>query len=382
MIAALIVAAGRGRRVGGDLPKQFRPLAGLPVLSHAINAFLKHEGITSVTVVLNSGDIDVFDAHVRPTLLPGAVEIADGGADRAASVLSGLVSLARAAPEYVLIHDGARPLIDQATISAVIDALRPDKGAAPAVGISDTLWRSDGAAVTGSLDRDGLYRAQTPQGFPFPAILKSHQANPTNATDDVQVALRSGLDVVIVPGDERNLKITTERDFPRAERLAVPGMDIRIGNGFDVHAFGPGARVTLLGVDIPHTHALVGHSDADVAMHAVTDAIYGALAQGDIGTWFPPDQEKWKGAASDVFLRHACNLAHREGFRLVNLDCTIICETPKIGPHRGAMQTAIARITGLEENRISIKATTSEGLGFTGRREGIAAMATANLVAS
>ena len=379
MIAALIVAAGRGLRVGGDVPKQFRQLAGMPVLSHTINAFLSHDQIDTVMVVLNLDDIDLFNERVRPHLVSGEVSIAQGGAERCASVHNGLLALGEGHPDYVLIHDGARPLIDRKTISAVIGAMRPAKGAAPAIELSDTLWQSDGEVVTGSPDRASLCRAQTPQGFPFAAILKAHQDDGANRTDDVQVAIHAGLDVAIVPGDERNLKITTEQDFLRAEQILGQGMNTRIGNGFDVHAFGPGTEVTLLGVNIPHTQALSGHSDADVAMHAITDAIYGALAQGDIGTWFPPSDAQWKGAASDIFLRHACNLAQELGFRLVNLDCTIICENPKIGPHRAAMRARMAQITGLAKDRISVKATTSEGLGFTGRKEGIAAMATANL---
>jgi 2-C-methyl-D-erythritol 4-phosphate cytidylyltransferase/2-C-methyl-D-erythritol 2,4-cyclodiphosphate synthase len=249
--------------------------------------------------------------------------------------------------------------------------------------VTDALWRGSGGLVAGTQPRDGLYRAQTPQGFHYQALVAAHAAHPGGAADDVEVARAAGLRVVITPGHEDNLKITTPEDFARAERILQKqglGMDIRLGNGYDVHRFGDGDHVMLCGVRVPHGRGLVGHSDADVGMHAVTDAIYGALAMGDIGRHFPPSDPQWKGAASHIFLRHAVGLAAEHGFRISNIDCTLVCEYPKIGPHAAAMQAEMAAIMGLEGSRVSVKATTSERLGFTGREEGIAALATATLV--
>jgi 2-C-methyl-D-erythritol 4-phosphate cytidylyltransferase/2-C-methyl-D-erythritol 2,4-cyclodiphosphate synthase len=246
--------------------------------------------------------------------------------------------------------------------------------------VTDALWRGAGGIVTGTEDRAGLFRAQTPQGFRFDAILAAHRAHRGEAADDVEVARAAGWPVAIVAGDEDNLKITLPGDFARAERILGAALDIRTGNGFDVHRFGPGGSVWLCGVEIPHSHGLVGHSDADVGMHALTDAIYGALAEGDIGRHFPPSDPQWKGAASEIFLAHAAALARERGFAITHCDVTLICEAPKIGPHAGAMRAELARIIGIDAGRVSVKATTSEELGFTGRREGIAAMATATLV--
>jgi len=246
--------------------------------------------------------------------------------------------------------------------------------------VTDALWQSQDAKVTGVTDRTGLFRAQTPQGFHFPAILDAHRAHPGGAADDVEIARAHGMAVTIVAGDERNLKITTADDFARAEHLMGATMDIRVGNGFDVHRFGPGDHVTLCGVAVPHDRALQGHSDADVGMHALTDAIYGALGDGDIGQHFPPGEPMWKGADSALFLEHAMARAAARGYALSNADVTLICETPKIGPHAAAMVARLAEIIDLAPDRISVKATTSERLGFTGRSEGIAAMATATLV--
>jgi 2-C-methyl-D-erythritol 4-phosphate cytidylyltransferase/2-C-methyl-D-erythritol 2,4-cyclodiphosphate synthase len=251
------------------------------------------------------------------------------------------------------------------------------------VPVTDALWRGDDLRVTGTQDRTGLWRAQTPQAFHFDAILAAHRAHPGGAADDVEVARAAGLDVMIVQGDEDNLKLTFAADFARAERiLKGRSMDIRVGNGFDVHAFGPGDHVWLCGVQVPHGRGLVGHSDADVGMHALTDAIYGALAEGDIGQHFPPSDPQWKGAESHIFLRHAANRAAQRGFAIAHADVTLICERPKIGPHAGPMRAALAAIMGIAPDRISVKATTSERLGFTGREEGIAALATATLVAA
>ncbi|PWE33146.1 bifunctional 2-C-methyl-D-erythritol 4-phosphate cytidylyltransferase/2-C-methyl-D-erythritol 2,4-cyclodiphosphate synthase [Maritimibacter sp. 55A14] len=374
-IAAVIVAAGRGVRAGAGLPKQYRPIRGKAVLAHTLGALRSHPLISEIVMVLGPEDDGLFAAHVG-----GEVRTVTGGPTRAASVRAGLEALAGRGVDLVLIHDAARPLLPHVVIDRVLVALTETPAAAPALAVTDALWRGAEGRVTGVEPREGLFRAQTPQGFHFEAILAAHRAHAGEAADDVAVARAAGLDVAIVEGDEANMKITGPDDFARAERLMGGAMDLRLGHGYDVHRFGPGDHVMLCGVAVPHGRALQGHSDADVAMHAITDALYGALAEGDIGRHFPPSDPKWKGAESHVFLRHAVDLAARRGFAINNIDCTIICETPRIGPHAEAMRARLAEITGLEAGRISVKATTSERLGFTGREEGIAATATAALV--
>lgn len=376
-IAALIVAAGRGSRAGAGLPKQWRALAGRRVADWTVQAFADHPSIDSITIVHHPDDT----AFVAP-LLGGRVRAVHGGATRNASVRAGLESLADTAPDLVLIHDVARPCLPPSVIDAVIAALADAPGAAPALAVTDALWRGDTGQVSGVQDRTGLYRAQTPQGFHYGPLLAAHRAFRGDAADDVAVARAAGLPVTIVAGHENNLKITHPGDFDRAEDILRGQMDIRLGNGYDVHRFGPGDHVILCGVKIPHGRGLQGHSDADVGMHAVTDALYGALAEGDIGRHFPPSDMQWKGAASEIFLKHAADLARAKGFAISNIDCTLICEYPKVGPHAAAMQAEMARIMGLSPDRVSIKATTSERLGFTGREEGIAAIATAALIKS
>ena len=372
-VAALIVAAGRGSRAGGAKPKQWQHIDGRPVIEHTLERFARHPRIDRIMVVLHQDDMDLLKST--------DCEITQGGASRDASVRNGLDALAANPPDQVLIHDVARPALGDDVIERVLDALVTHPAAAPALPVTDALWQGANGQVTESRARDGLYRAQTPQGFHFDAILKAHHANDAPAADDVEVALRAGLEVVIVDGDERNLKITRPEDFARAaEALKGSHMtDIRLGNGYDVHAFEPGNEVILCGVPIAHTAQLKGHSDADVAMHAITDALYGAIAEGDIGRHFPPSDPQWKDAASAVFLSHAAELVRARGFDISNIDCTIICELPKIGPHAAAMQANLAKIIGIEPTRISVKATTSERLGFTGRQEGIAAIATTAL---
>ncbi|MEC7761002.1 MAG: bifunctional 2-C-methyl-D-erythritol 4-phosphate cytidylyltransferase/2-C-methyl-D-erythritol 2,4-cyclodiphosphate synthase [Pseudomonadota bacterium] len=372
-IAAIIVAAGRGTRAGGDVPKQWRSLAGRRVADWTVEALVSHPRIGRIVVVLHPDDMGQAGAF------PDAL-IATGGASRHASVAAGLEALAGDPPDGVLIHDVARPLVSPALIDRVIDALETTGGAAPALVVTDALWTGESGLVSGTRDRTGLYRAQTPQGFRFAAYLDAHRAHEGDAADDVAVARAAGLDVAIVAGDEANLKITGPDDFARAEQLMGERVDIRTGTGFDVHAFEEGDAVTLCGVTVPHDKALKGHSDADVGMHALTDAIYGALAEGDIGQHFPPSDPQWKGAASDIFLRHAVKLAGSKGYAISNCDVTLICERPKVGPHAGAMRAELARIMGLDVDRVSVKATTSERLGFTGREEGIAAQAIATLV--
>ncbi|OYX26376.1 MAG: bifunctional 2-C-methyl-D-erythritol 4-phosphate cytidylyltransferase/2-C-methyl-D-erythritol 2,4-cyclodiphosphate synthase [Rhodobacterales bacterium 32-66-7] len=369
--AVIIVAAGRGSRMGGEVPKQWQSLRGKPVLAHTLAAFAGFP----VVLVIHPDD------RARADTLAAGVTLVEGGATRDASVLAGLQALAGTGVTRVLIHDGARPLVSSRLVERLIAALDTHDGAAPALPVTDALWRGDAGLVTGTQDRSGLYRAQTPQAFRFDAILAAHLAHPGGAADDVEVARAAGLDVLIVEGEESNIKLTYPGDFARAEAsLRGDAMDVRLGNGYDVHAFCDGDHVWLCGVKVPHRRGLLGHSDADVGMHALTDAIYGALALGDIGRHFPPSDPQWKGAASHIFLAHAIGLADAQGYRLANCDVTLVCEQPKIGPHAAAMQTALARIMAVEVGRVSVKATTSERLGFTGREEGIAAIATATLV--
>ena len=372
-IAVILVAAGRGSRMGGGLPKQWRMLAGQPVLAHTVAAF-RAAGLARILLVIHPED----RARAEALGLP----LVEGGASRSDSVRAALTALAADPPALVLIHDAARPLVEPSLIAGVLDALATHPAAAPALPVVDALWRGEAGAVAGLQLRDGLFRAQTPQGFDFRALSTAYAAHPGEAADDVAVAMASGLKVAITPGSERNLKLTYPEDFTRAEQMLAErsAMDIRLGNGFDVHAFTEGDHVWLCGVKVPHTKALLGHSDADVGMHALTDALYGAMAEGDIGRHFPPSDPQWKGAASHIFLRHAGELARSRGFTISNCDVTLICERPKVGPHAGAMQAALAEILGIEVDRVSVKATTSERLGFTGREEGIAAIATATLV--
>ncbi len=311
---------------------------------------------------------------------PGA-RLVEGGATRAQSVKNALQALEGTGATRVLIHDGARALVTRDLIDRLEAALEASPGAAPALPVTDALWRGADGRVRGAQGREGLWRAQTPQAFRFDAILAAHRAHPGGAADDVEVALAAGLDVAIVPGDEDNLKVTFPADFARAEAiLRGRAMDVRMGNGYDVHAFCEGDHVWLCGVKIPHGRGLLGHSDADVGMHALTDAIYGALAEGDIGRHFPPSDPQWKGAASHIFLAHAAERVRARGYRLSNCDVTLVCERPKIGPHAVEMAAELARIMGVAADCVSVKATTSERLGFTGREEGIAALATCVLV--
>jgi 2-C-methyl-D-erythritol 4-phosphate cytidylyltransferase/2-C-methyl-D-erythritol 2,4-cyclodiphosphate synthase len=370
-LAVIIVAAGRGSRAGGDAPKQWQDLAGRPVLAHTLAAFSGHR----VVLVINPDDRD------RAAGLAPDVQLVQGGDTRAHSVRNALEALADTGVTRVLIHDGARPLVSPALIARLIAGLDGAQAVAPALAVTDALWRAEAGLVAGTQDRAGLYRAQTPQAFRYDAILAAHRAHPGGALDDVQVARDAGLDVTIVEGDEDNLKLTFPGDFARAKAiLRARDMDIRLGNGYDVHAFCEGDHVWLCGVKVPHGRGLLGHSDADVGMHALTDAIYGALAQGDIGRHFPPSDPQWKGAESHIFLAHAAALAREMGFQISNCDVTLVCEYPKIGPHAVEMASVLARIMGVATDRVSVKATTSEGLGFTGRKEGIAALATCALV--
>ena len=375
--AALIVAAGQGQRAGGDVPKQWQLLGGQNVVDRTVRIFTDHPAIDVVALVVSPSDRQRIEGHAFPQTLI----LATGGASRSASVVNGLEALADQGIKTVLIHDVARTTIPSGVIDRVLQGCKDFGAAAPALAVTDALWVSDGTRIDGTRARDGLFRAQTPQGFAYDAIRAAHARFEGDAADDVEVARAAGIEVALVAGDEDNLKITYPGDFKRAERILEKDMDVRCGNGFDVHAFGPGDHVILCGERIAHDQGLVGHSDADVGMHALTDALYGAMGEGDIGRHFPPSDPQWKGAASEIFLAHARDLAKSRGFAITNVDVTLVCEFPKIGPHAAAMITQIARILKLDPTRVSIKATTSERLGFTGRGEGIAALATATLVA-
>lgn len=379
-VQALIVAAGKGTRAGGELPKQYQLLAGEPVLRRTLRAFCDHPEITNVVTVIGEGQRDQF---ARASQGIGKLSPpVPGGAERQSSVFRGLEAMADSSPDIVLIHDAARPLVSAETISKVIAAAMRNEGAIAALPVPDTLKRaSPSGEIACTVPRDGIWRAQTPQGFRFETILRLHRdyAARSDMTDDASLFEAAGLPVTLVTDDAWNIKLTRREDFAIAERLLEGRMETRVGSGFDVHAFDVGDQVTLCGVTIAHTHKLKGHSDADVGMHALTDAIYGALAEGDIGQHFPPSDDRWRGAPSEVFLRHAADLVRERGGRLVHGDVTLICEAPKVGPHRAAMQARLAEIMGVEPGRVAVKATTTEKLGFTGRGQGIAAQATATI---
>lgn len=378
-VAALIVAAGRGSRAGPGAPKQYRLLAGEPVLRRTLAAFAEHPAISAVQAVIHPEDTEAYEAAAAG--LPNLRPAIPGGTTRQASVLAGLEALAGSkAPDLVLIHDGARPFVSHRLISDCLAALASHDGALATLPLTDTIRRGAGGLAGETVPRDGLWRAQTPQGFRFRSILDAHRAAEGQAfTDDAAVAAMAGIDVALVEGDEDNLKITSAADIERAERMLMRGGETRTGMGYDVHRFGPGDHVWLCGVKLPHVAGLEGHSDADVGLHALTDAILGAIGAGDIGKHFPPSDPQWKGASSDRFLAHAARLAREAGGHIANVDVTLICEAPKISPHTEAMRGRIAEILGIEVSRVSVKATTTEGLGFTGRREGIAAQAIAAL---
>lgn len=362
------------------MPKQYLPLAGQPLIRHTVAALRRHPAIGPIVVV-----IDPARTATAAAALDGlAVEpFVAGGADRQDSVLAGLEALAALdkPPERVLIHDAARPFIDNALIDGVLTALKRHPAALPAIPVVDTLKRGDDGLAGVTVPRDGLYRAQTPQGFRFESILDAHRRfEGDSLTDDAALAEAAGLAVALTPGREENFKVTTPEDLARAERQVLMSLpDLRTGSGFDVHTLGPGDGVWLGGVKIPHDQSLIGHSDADVALHAITDALLGAIAAGDIGQHFPPSDPQWKGADSSRFLAHAAGLVRARGGAIAHVDLTIICERPKVGPHRAAISSRIADILQIAPDRVSVKATTTERLGFTGRGEGIAAQAVATV---
>lgn len=388
-VAVLVVAAGRGVRAAdpaSPLPKQYRDAGGAPVLAWTLSALLAHPRIDCIRCVIHPDDRALYDAAAPhdPRLAPPVA----GGASRQVSVRLGLEALAADAPDIVLIHDGVRPFVSAGLIDRLIAALDSADGAVPALAVTDTVKRvnADGR-VTETVAREGLWTVQTPQAFRFPALLEAHRRAamdaPDRFTDDASIAEWADLAIAAVQGDTMNRKLTTAADVAEAGALLSPMFEqpreTRVGSGYDVHRFGPGQSVTIGGIEIPHDQALVGHSDADVGLHALTDAILGALADGDIGAHFPPSDPRWKGAASDAFLAFAVEKVSARGGRINHLDLTVVCERPKIGPHRDAMRARIAAIAGLSLDRVAVKATTSETLGFTGRGEGIAASATATL---
>ena len=386
VIAAIVVAAGKGERAASGtngLPKQYRPIAGKPMLTRSIEALLASPAIDLVVPVIHRDHDDLFaalgldDPRIAPPIA--------GGATRQSSVLAGLTALAPAQPDHVLIHDAARPFVDTATIDGVIAALKESDGALPVVAVTDTIKRShDGCSVACTEPREELFAAQTPQGFRFVPLLAAHRRaarEPEAFTDDCSIAEWAGLDVTMTRGSPANFKVTHAEDFLRAERVlsGMGGFETRTGLGYDVHVFAEGDAVWLCGVKIPFPRKLEGHSDADVGLHALADAIYGALGEGDIGFHFPPSDMRWKGAASHIFVEHAAALVTERGGRIVNLDVTIVAEAPKITPHVPAMREAIAAACSTTADRVAVKATTNERIGFVGREEGIVAMATASI---
>jgi 2-C-methyl-D-erythritol 4-phosphate cytidylyltransferase / 2-C-methyl-D-erythritol 2,4-cyclodiphosphate synthase len=370
--AALIVAAGQGVRAGTSVPKQFAMLAGKSMLAHSYRALADHPAIEAVVVVIGDGQAEALAAALGP------VRFVIGGATRRESVRNGLEALAGV--ERVLIHDAARPFLPHAVIDALLAALDRHAGAIPALPVADTLVRFD-EVMGDTVPRDGLYRVQTPQAFAYDAVLAAHRDWPAEreATDDAQMVRAAGHAVAIVPGDPMLEKITHPADFAAAEARYAAALHVRTAQGFDVHRFAEGEELWLGGVRVPYDKGLSGHSDADVALHAITDALLGTIGAGDIGMHFPPSDPKWRGAASARFLEHAAGLIATAGGIIDFVDVTIICEAPKIGPHREAIRASIADILKLPVTRVSVKATTTERLGFTGRGEGMAAQAIATV---
>jgi 2-C-methyl-D-erythritol 4-phosphate cytidylyltransferase/2-C-methyl-D-erythritol 2,4-cyclodiphosphate synthase len=380
-VAAVVVAGGRGLRAGGETPKQYRAIAGVPVIRSSLALFALHPEIGAVQPVIHGDDADAFArASAGLDVLPPVL----GGATRQGSVRAGLEALAPLNPEIVLIHDAARPFASAALVSRAL-AAAPAGAAVPALAVSDTVKQVDaGGRVSATLDRSQLVTVQTPQAFLFSLLRDAHRraakADREDFTDDAALAEWAGIAVSVFAGEAANVKLTTPEDFARAEAAHLSALaDVRTGSGFDVHAFGDGDHVMLGGVRIPHSCGVIGHSDADVALHALTDAVLGALAEGDIGHHFPPSDPQWRGASSDRFLAFACERVSARAGMIAHLDVTVVCEAPRIGPHRDTMRARIAEIAGIALDRVAIKATTSEALGFTGRREGIVAMATATI---
>jgi 2-C-methyl-D-erythritol 4-phosphate cytidylyltransferase/2-C-methyl-D-erythritol 2,4-cyclodiphosphate synthase len=388
--AALIVAAGSGVRAGAvqGRPKQYAIAGGQPVLRRTLRIFLEHPQVHRVLCAIRAGDEALYEEAAAGLPQDKLLPPVPGGATRQLSVYAGLEALAAYSPDGVLIHDAARPFISAECVAATLAALAHFDGAIAAAPVTDTLKRGVDGRIAGTVAREGLWRAETPQTFHFQKILEAHRAAAqgarTDFTDDAALAEWAGLSVALTANTGQNMKITTAGDLAMADMIASGGRaapaDVRCGTGFDVHAFGEGDHVTLCGIKIPHSHGVSAHSDGDAGLHALTDALLGTIGAGDIGDHFPPSDPQWRGADSAIFLEHAVKLVRERGGRVTNADVTVVCERPKIGPHREAMRARMAALLGIEGERVSVKATTSEGLGFTGRREGIAALATATVV--
>ena len=376
---AVIVAAGSGLRAGGDLPKQYQKLGGKPVLRHTLEVFIAHPAISEVITVIAAGYENLYAESVAGLTIEPAVE---GGSTRQESCARGIEAAAKFNPDIILIHDAARPFISHKVIDDVIEKLQTADAVVPVLSVADTMKRADNGVITETLSRDSLYFVQTPQGFHYDKIRAAHKAvaetGINSLTDDAAVAEAAGIKVHIVTGDPANRKLTTNQDMQEAAaKMNSPLPDIRIGQGIDFHTFESGNSVWLCGVEIPHTHKLKGHSDADVALHALTDALLGAIGESDIGAHFPPSDSQWKNAKSDIFVAKAVSLIKKRGGQIGNVDITILAEAPKISPHLDAMKHALSAMLGIKDDRIAIKATTTEKMGSIGRSEGMAAMATA-----
>jgi 2-C-methyl-D-erythritol 4-phosphate cytidylyltransferase/2-C-methyl-D-erythritol 2,4-cyclodiphosphate synthase len=372
-VAAILVAAGSGARFGTEMPKQFMMIAGKPVIRHAAEALAAH-----VSLLQPVGDAELIEAVLRG--VAGCLPVIPGGATRQDSVRAGLEVLVPHEPDIVLVHDAARPVVPKGTIPALLAALRESPGAIPAAPLADTLKRVVRGVIIETVPRSGLFRAQTPQAFRFKTLLAAHRAGLTGATDDASLLEAAGETVEVVPGSDDNIKLTYPEDLVRLERIMAVPLVARVGTGFDVHRFEVGRPLVLCGVTVPYDKGLAGHSDADVGIHALCDAIYGALAEGDIGRHFPPGEAAWKNADSARFLVHAAERIAARGGRLINADLTLICERPKVTPHAPAMIARLASLLGIDSGRVSVKATTTEKLGFTGRGEGIAAQAVVSIL--
>jgi 2-C-methyl-D-erythritol 4-phosphate cytidylyltransferase/2-C-methyl-D-erythritol 2,4-cyclodiphosphate synthase len=387
-IAALIVAGGRGQRAGEGLPKQYRPMpdgSGDPVLARSIALFAANTAISKICVVIHKDDVKLYNNSLSHCNNSDNILYTFGGDSRQNSVFNGLKALQGlpdAPPDIVFIHDAARPYASPALTTQCLEALGAHDGVIPALPVTDTLKRAENGMVRETVPREGLFRAQTPQLFIFDKLLAAHETAPQGLTDDAAIAEHAGLHIAMVEGEAQNIKLTTEEDFTMANSMTSQPLP-RTGTGYDVHGFGEAgsaSHVMLCGIEVPHNCTIIGHSDADIGLHALTDAVLGALAEGDIGDHFPPSDAKNKDRPSSDFLRHALHLATEKQARLTHIDLTLICETPKIGPHRDAMRDSLSALTGLPRSAISVKATTTEGLGFTGRGEGIAAQATATVL--
>ncbi len=378
-IDAVVAAGGIGQRAGIHPPKQYQKIGTRFVLEGAINRFLDLPSITSCVVVVTEEHRHLFRQLIQPRL-KREVQLATGGSSRTDSVFAGLAALANSGSTHVLIHDGARPFVSRALITRIIEALQKAEGVVPITPVSDALWTVDKSRLKRIVTRDEKVLVQTPQAFRFDPIYRAYEARSGDAPDCAAIALQAGISIQWVQGERANVKITTREDLGIARNMSGQNFDVRTGQGVDIHPFEDGERVVLCGVEIPFSKQLVGHSDADVGLHAIVDAIYGALGIGDIGIWFPPNDDKWKDVNSDIFMSHAREQLETNRFRLTSLDCTFVCEEPKIGPYSEAMRNRVAALLGVEPNRINIKATTSEKMGFMGRREGIMALATATIV--